>query len=73
MAQLGRVGVFTEPACAAAYAGPVKATAQGVVKSEEAVLVVNTGSGLKDVRAAMQAVAEAPMIEPTLEAVKQCQ
>jgi len=38
-----------------------------------AVLVVNTGSGLKDVRAAMPAVAEAPMIEPTVEAVKQCQ
>jgi threonine synthase len=34
------------------------------------VLVLNTGSGLKDVRAAMQAVAEAPVIEPTLEAVK---
>jgi threonine synthase len=34
------------------------------------VLVLNTGSGLKDVRAAMQAVAEAPVIEPTLEAIK---
>jgi threonine synthase len=34
------------------------------------VVVINTGSGLKDVRAAMQAVAEAPIIEPTLAAVK---
>jgi hypothetical protein len=31
---------------------------------------LNTGSGLKDVRAAMQAVQPAPIIEPTLEAVK---
>ena len=34
------------------------------------MLVFNTGSGLKDVKAAMQAVKEAPVIEPTLEAVK---
>jgi len=32
--------------------------------------VMNTGSGLKDVNAAMQAAGEAPIIEPTLEAVK---
>jgi threonine synthase len=31
---------------------------------------MNTGSGLKDVKAAMQAVHPAPIIEPTLEAVK---
>lgn len=31
---------------------------------------MNTGSGLKDVRAAMQSVSSAPIIEPTLEAVK---
>ena len=35
------------------------------------VLVLNTGSGLKDVRAAMQAVKAAPVIEPTVEALKQ--
>jgi threonine synthase len=34
------------------------------------VLALNTGSGLKDVRAAMQAVTDAPVIEPTLDAVK---
>jgi threonine synthase len=32
--------------------------------------VLNTGSGLKDVGAAMKAVPAAPVIEPTLEAVK---
>jgi len=33
-------------------------------------VVINTGSGLKDVKAAMQAAGAAPIIEPTLEAVK---
>jgi threonine synthase len=70
IAELGRVGIFAEPAGAAAYAGLVKAAGSGVVGDEDPVLVLNTGSGLKDVRAAMQAVVEAPVIEPTLEAVK---
>ena len=70
IADLGRVGVFAEPAGAAAYAGLVKGSANGVVGGEDPVLVLNTGSGLKDVRAAMQAVSPAPIIEPSLEAVK---
>lgn len=70
IAELGRLGVFAEPAGAAAYAGLVKATQLGVVGSDDPILVMNTGSGLKDVRAAMQAVQSALIIEPTLEAVK---
>jgi threonine synthase len=70
IAELGRVGIFAEPAGATAYAGLVKAAGSGVVGAEDPILVLNTGSGLKDVRAAMQAVVEAPIIEPTLEAVK---
>jgi threonine synthase len=70
IAELGKVGVFAEPAGATAYAGLVKAAATGVVGGEDPILVLNTGSGLKDVRAAMQAVQPAPIIEPTLEAVK---
>jgi threonine synthase len=70
IAALGPMGIFAEPAGATAYAGLVKAVAQGIVKADDPVLVMNTGSGLKDVRAAMQAVTEAPIIEPTLEAVK---
>jgi len=70
IAELGRVGVFAEPAGAAAYAGLVKGAGSGLVGGEDPILVLNTGSGLKDVRAAMQAVHEAPVIEPTLEAVK---
>jgi len=70
IAELGKLGVFAEPAGATAYAGLVKAAASGIVGSEDPILVLNTGSGLKDVRAAMQAVQPAPIIEPTLEAVK---
>ena len=70
IAELGKMGVFAEPAGATAYAGLVRAASSGVVGSEDPVLVVNTGSGLKDVRAAMKAVAEAPVIEPTLKAVR---
>lgn len=70
IAELGRAGVFAEPAGATAYAGLVKGTGSGLVGGEDPVLVLNTGSGLKDVRAAMQAVHQAPVIEPTLKAVK---
>src|SRR5215207_617919 len=71
IAQLGTAGVFAEPAGAAAYAGLLKAAGSGLVGSEDPILVLNTGSGLKDVRAAMRAVQAAPIIEPTLEALKQ--
>jgi threonine synthase len=70
IASLGPQGIFAEPAGAAAYAGLVKAIGQGIIQPGDPVLVINTGSGLKDVRAAMQAVKAAPVIEPTLEAVK---
>jgi len=70
IAELGRVGVFAEPAGATSYAGLVKAAGEGGVGGDEPILVLNTGSGLKDVKAAMQAVSEAPIIEPNLEAVK---
>lgn len=70
IAELGKMGVFPEPAGATAYAGLVKATGSGRVRSDDPILVLNTGSGLKDVRAAMQAVVEAPIIEPSLSALK---
>ncbi len=71
IAELGQVGVFAEPAGATAYAGLVEAIAQGSVAADDPVLVLNTGSGLKDVKAAMQSVSQAPIIAPTLEAVKE--
>ncbi|MFW5713119.1 MAG: threonine synthase [Brevefilum sp.] len=71
IATLGRVGIFAEPAAATAYAGLVKAVDKGIVTSDNPVLVLSTGSGLKDVKAATQAVSYAPIIEPSLEAVKE--
>jgi threonine synthase len=70
IAEIGEMGIFAEPAGATAYAGLVKAAASGLVGSDDPILVLNTGSGLKDVRAAMKAVKKAPIIQPTLEAVK---
>ncbi|MFZ6028516.1 MAG: threonine synthase [Chloroflexota bacterium] len=70
IAALGGCGVFAEPAGAAAYAGLAKAVHENLIRPQDPVLVLNTGSGLKDVRAAMQAVPAAPVIEPRLEAVE---
>jgi len=70
ISELGKVGIFAEPAGATAYAGLVSAVKSGMIKSEDPVLVVNTGSGLKDIRAAMMAVKEAPIIEPTMQSLK---
>jgi threonine synthase len=64
-------GVFAEPAAAAAYAGLVRAVEQGMVTSGDRVVVLATGSGLKDVASAMKAVKAQPaVVEPTLAAVK---
>jgi len=64
-------GVFAEPAAAAAYAGLVEAAAQGLVKSDERIVVLATGSGLKDVASVMQAVKKQPtIVEPKLADVK---
>ena len=72
LARLG--GVFAEPAGATAYAGLVQALADGLVQPDETIVVINTGSGLKDVAAAIQAVTQAgggvTTIAPTLAAVE---
>ncbi|HRQ11688.1 MAG TPA: threonine synthase [Promineifilum sp.] len=49
-------GVFAEPAGAAAYAGLVKAVTNDMVSPDERIVVLNTGSGLKDVVGAMKGV-----------------
>jgi threonine synthase len=70
ISQLGKVGIFAEPAGSASYAGMVKSLQTGLITPDDEVLVINTGSGLKDVRAAMKAVAEPIIIEPTIAALK---
>lgn len=70
IARLGREGIFIEPAAATAYAGLEAAVKQGLFDVSDPVLVMLTGNGLKDVKAAIQAVQPAPIVEPTLEALK---
>lgn len=67
-------GVFGEPAGAAAYAGLLRAVEQGLVDADERIVVLNTGSGLKDIASAMQAMelvgTRAQRVDPNLESVK---
>jgi threonine synthase len=63
-------GVFAEPAAAAAYAGLVRAIEQGLVNGDEQVVVLATGSGLKDTATAMKSVGQPTVIAPELEDVR---
>ena len=68
---LARLGaVFAEPAGATAYAGLLQACHDGLVQPDETLVVINTGSGLKDVAATMQVTGGVQVIAPTLDAVK---
>lgn len=70
ISDLGKVGIFSEPAGATSLAGLKKALQDGLVGQDDPILVLNTGSGLKDVKAAMQAAGQAPVIQPALEEIK---
>jgi threonine synthase len=70
VADLGLAGIFAEPAGATAYAGLLKARDDGILELGDPVLVLNTGSGLKDINSAMRAVGQAPVIEPSMAALK---
>jgi len=50
-------GVFAEPAAASSYAGLEAAVNTGLIGPQDRVVVLSTGSGLKDVASAMRAVA----------------
>ncbi|MCX5800175.1 MAG: threonine synthase [Candidatus Eisenbacteria bacterium] len=63
--------IFSEPAASTAYAGLKKAVKQGLVKSDETVVCMLTGNGLKDIASAMKVAGAGTVIEPTLEAVNQ--
>jgi threonine synthase len=60
-------GVFAEPAAAAAYAGFVKLCENGGIKSDERVLLMLTGNGLKDIDTARRAVDEPMRVRPDFE------
>jgi threonine synthase len=67
----GRHGVFAEPAAAAALAGVVSAISSKTIGAGDRVLVMITGSGLKDTRSAIRAGGQPTSIEPDLAAVDQ--
>ncbi len=70
VAELARfTGVFAEPAAAAGLAGLHAALEQRLVNREERVVLLVTGSGLKDVAAASRAVRRPAPVQPSLEAV----
>lgn len=65
-----RCGLCAEPA-AAAHAGLVRASEQDWINRDERVVVLSTGSGLKDVASVMEAVQKEPsMVEPSLADVR---
>jgi len=59
-------GVFVEPAAAAPFAGLVKMADGGKIRSDERVLLVLTGNGLKDIDSARRAVEEPLHVRPDL-------
>jgi len=59
-------GVFVEPAAAASFAGLLKMCENGAIKSDERVLLLLTGNGLKDIDAARRAVKEPLRVRPDL-------
>jgi threonine synthase len=69
------IGVFAEPAGAAAYAGLVKAVSDGLVQADDRIVVLNTGNGLKDIKSSMTSVdmvgSKPHHIEPNINSLRQ--
>jgi len=74
LAAIGRLaratGVFAEPAAAAALAGLSVALDEGVVSRDERVVLLVTGTGLKDVAAAARTARIPAPVAPDLDAVE---
>jgi threonine synthase len=66
----GRHGMFAEPAAAAALAGVAAASEARIIGPSDRVLVMITGSGLKDTRSAIRAAGQPIPIEPDVAAVE---
>ncbi len=70
ISQLARLsGVFAEPAGAAALAGLGAALSQGLVERGEQVVLLVTGTGLKDIPSATAGVQVPSPIPPSIESV----
>lgn len=65
-----KTGVFGEPAGVASFAGIMKMNQLGLLKGDEKVVSIVSGSGLKDIKSAMKAAGQANHVEPDLEDLK---
>ena len=63
-------GLFAEPAAAAGFAGLVKAANEEFLSSKESVVVLVTGTGLKDIKAAQTLIDIPAPISPNLNSFK---
>ncbi len=59
-------GIFAEPSAAATYAGLKKAISEKKVDKGDSVLILITGSGLKDIETAKKSVPKAYKIQPEM-------
>ena len=66
-------GVFPEPAAAAPWAGVKQMVRNGRVSSDETVVCIVSGSGLKDIASGQKVVGQPRLIEASIEAVRKCQ
>ena len=64
-------GIFAEPAAAAAYAGFTQALKKGEIKVSDHVVVLITGTGLKDIPAAQKQLKQVTPIKAELDTIKQ--
>ena len=60
------LGIFAEPAAAAAYSGFLSAVSRNLLKRHEHVVVLITGSGLKDIPAAQSTLGAIEILEPDM-------
>jgi len=60
-------GIFAEPSGVASLAGLIGLVDEGVVDADERVVVLITGSGLKDPQVVVRRFKEVPMIKPSIE------
>lgn len=65
-----KTGVFGEPAGVTSFAGIMKMNKLGLLSGDERIVSIVSGSGLKDIKSAVQAAGKANVVEPNLEDVK---
>ncbi|MCX7710859.1 MAG: pyridoxal-phosphate dependent enzyme, partial [Clostridia bacterium] len=65
-----KTGVFGEPAGVASFAGILRMKKQEILKGDEKIVSIVSGSGLKDIKSAVQAAGKATVIQPSIDEVK---